>query len=82
MFCFFLISNLLISIIFIDFNVKNAWSEGQYSQTWPPVNNGQFDTRMASLNLSFIRHLFQTATFFRSHGWPLYTGLTVPKFQK
>jgi hypothetical protein len=34
MFCFFLISNLLISIIFIDFNVKNAWSEGQYSQTW------------------------------------------------
>ncbi len=29
----------------------------------PPVNNGQFDTLTASLNLSFIWHLFQTATF-------------------
>ncbi len=28
-------------------------------------------------NLSFIRHLFQAATFFRSLGQPLYTGLTI-----
>ncbi len=30
-----------------------------------------------SLNLIFIENLFQTANFFRSQGWPLYTGLTV-----
>ncbi len=47
------------------------------SEQWPPVNNGRFDTSTASLNLTFIRPLFQTATFFRSRGWPLYTGLTV-----
>jgi hypothetical protein len=40
------------------------------------VNNGHLLTT-ASLNLSFIRPLFQTATFFRSQGRPLYTGLTV-----
>ena len=43
----------------------------------PPVNNGQFEPSTASLNLSFIRHLCQTAAFFRPQGWPLYTGLTV-----
>ncbi len=43
----------------------------------PPVNNGQFESSTASLNLSFIRHLCKTAAFFRSQGWPLYTGLTV-----
>ena len=42
-----------------------------------PVNNGQFYSSTTSLNLSFIKHLFQTATFFRSQGWPLNTGLTV-----
>jgi hypothetical protein len=47
------------------------------SEQWPPVNNGRFDSSTASLNLTFIRPLFQTATFFRSRGWPLYTGLTV-----
>ncbi len=48
----------------------------------PPVNNGQFETSTASLNLSFIRPLFQTATFFRSQGRPLYTGLTVLEIGK
>ncbi len=43
----------------------------------PPVNNGQFEPSTASQNLSFIRHLCLTAAFFRSQGWPLYTGLTV-----
>ena len=43
----------------------------------PPVNNGQFKPSTASLNVSFIRHLCQTAAFFRPQGWPLYTGLTV-----
>ncbi len=43
----------------------------------PPVNNGQFESSTASLNLSFIRNLCQTAAFFRSHWWLLYTGLTV-----
>ncbi len=43
----------------------------------PPVNCGQFEPSTASLNLSFIRHLCLTAAFFRSQGWPLYTGLTV-----
>ena len=43
----------------------------------PPVNNGQFESSTASLNLSFIRHLCLTAIFFRPQGWPLYTGLTV-----
>ena len=43
----------------------------------PPVDSGQFASSTTSLNLSFIRHLCQTATFFRSQGWPLYTGLTV-----
>jgi len=47
----------------------------------PPVNNGQFESSMASLNLSFIGHLCQTAAFFRSQGWPLYTGLTALKSQ-
>jgi hypothetical protein len=45
----------------------------------PPVNDGQFKSATTSLNLSFIRHLCQTATFFRSQGWPLYTGMTVVK---
>ncbi len=45
----------------------------------PPVNNGQFESSTTSINLSFIRHLCQTATFFWSRGWPLYTGLTVFK---
>ncbi len=45
----------------------------------PPVNNGQFESSTASLNLSFIRHLCLTDTFFRPQGWPLYTGLTVTK---
>ena len=49
------------------------------SEQRPPVNNGQFGSLTASLNLTFIRPLFQTATFFRSQGWPLYTGLTVYK---
>ncbi len=44
----------------------------------PPVNNGHFESSTASLNLSFIRHLCQTAAFFRPQGWPLYTSLTVP----
>ena len=43
----------------------------------PPVNNGQFESLTASLNLSFIRNLCQTAAFFRSKGWPLNTGLIV-----
>ncbi len=43
----------------------------------PPVNNGQFESSTTSLNLSFIRQLCQTATFFRSQGWPLYPGSTV-----
>ncbi len=43
----------------------------------PPVNNGHFESSTASQNLSFIRHLCLTAAFFRSQGWPLYTGLTV-----
>jgi hypothetical protein len=43
----------------------------------PPVNNGQFESSTTSLNFIFIRHLCQTATFFRSQEWPLYTGLTV-----
>jgi hypothetical protein len=46
----------------------------------PPVNNGQFESSTASQNLSFIRHLCLTAAFFRSQGWPLYTGLTVHIF--
>ncbi len=45
----------------------------------PPVDNGQFESSTTSLNLSFIRHLCQTAAFFWSQGWPLYTGLTVYK---
>ncbi len=44
---------------------------------WPPVNNSQFESSTTSLTLSFLRHLNQTAAFYRSHGWPLYTGLTV-----
>ncbi len=46
----------------------------------PPVNNGQFESSTTSINLNFIRHLCQTATFFWSRGWPLYTGLTVHHF--
>ncbi len=49
----------------------------------PPLKNGHL-LATASLshqrpdnNLDFIRSLIQTATFFRSHGCPLYTGLTV-----
>ncbi len=45
----------------------------------PPVNNGQFESSRTSINLSFIRHLCQTASFFWSRGLPLYTGLTVLK---
>ena len=37
----------------------------------------RFDSSTTSLNLTFIRPLFQTATFLRSQGWWLYTGLTV-----
>ncbi len=33
------------------------------SEQQPPVNNGQFGSSTASLNLTFIRPLFQTATF-------------------
>ncbi len=29
----------------------------------PPVNNGQFESPTTSLNLSFIRHICQTAAF-------------------
>jgi hypothetical protein len=47
------------------------------SEQRPPVNNGQFESSTASQNLSFIRHLYLTAAFFRSQGWPFYTGLTV-----
>ncbi len=47
------------------------------SEQRPPVNNGQFASSKTSLNITFIRPLFQTATFFRSQGWSLYTGLTV-----
>jgi hypothetical protein len=43
----------------------------------PPVNNGQFESSTTNINLSFIIHLCQTATFFWSRGWPLYTGMTV-----
>ncbi len=72
------LTNLKKNILLLHFSI--------YSQICgPPVNNGQFEsstaslshqTRLASLNLSFIRHLCQTAAFFRSQGWPLYTGLT------
>ncbi len=43
----------------------------------PPVNNGQFESSTTSLNISFIRHLCQTAAFYWSQGWSLYRGLTV-----
>jgi hypothetical protein len=46
-------------------------------EQWPPVNNSQFEPSTTSINLSFIRHLCQTAAFSRPQGWPLYTGLTV-----
>jgi hypothetical protein len=36
------------------------------SKQQQPVINGQFDSPTISLNLAFIRPLFQTATFFRS----------------
>ncbi len=47
------------------------------SEQGPPVNNGWFDSSLTSLNPTFIRHLFQTATFFRSQGGLLNTGSTV-----
>ena len=47
------------------------------SEQRSPVNNGQFDSSTTSLNLPFIRPLFQTTTFFRSQEWSLYTGLNV-----
>ena len=72
-------------IVFFD---KNDFCENNYTYTVkpdltttceqrPPVNNGQFESSTASQNLSFIRYLCLTAAFFRSQGWPLYTGLTV-----
>ncbi len=51
------------------------------SEQWPPVNNSPFDSSATSLNLTFIRPLFQTANFFRSQGWSLYTDLTAVKNQ-
>ncbi len=47
------------------------------SEQRPPVNNAQFDSSMTSQNLTFIRPIFQTTTFFRSQGRLLYTPLTV-----
>ncbi len=44
------------------------------SEQRPPFNNGWFDSSTASLYLTFIRPLFQTATFSKSPGWSLYTG--------
>jgi hypothetical protein len=38
------------------------------SEQQPPVSNGPLDSSMTSLNPTFMRALFQTATFFRCHG--------------
>ena len=38
------------------------------SEQQPPLNNGCFDLSTTSLSLTFTRPLFQTDTFFRSHG--------------
>ena len=48
----------------------------------PAVNNSHFESSTTSINLSFIRYLRQTATFFRSQVWPLYTDLTVHSLGK
>jgi hypothetical protein len=49
------------------------------SKQRPLVNNPQYNSAKASLNLTFIRAPLPNGHFFRSQWWwPLYTGLTVP----
>ncbi len=56
------------------------------SEQRPPVNNGQPEGSTTSLNLashwSFPDNPLHNATFFRSKGWSLYTGLTVYTFKQ
>jgi hypothetical protein len=49
-----------------EYTVKPALTAN--SEQRPPVYNGQFDSLRTSLNLTFVRPLFQMGTFFRSQG--------------
>jgi hypothetical protein len=50
------------------------------SEQRPPVNNGQFGSLTAILKSHFYQAPLSNGHFFRSQGWPWYTGLTVPGF--
>jgi hypothetical protein len=47
------------------------------SEQRPPVNDGQYNSVMARINLTFIRAPLSNSHFFRSRWWPLCTGLNV-----